>query len=62
MVTPTDVRSPLLTYAEAAGFLRVSRRSVARLVEEGELPTVRILGRVLFDQRALTQFVARCAR
>lgn len=49
----------LLTYPEAAAQLRISRRSLERLVAARDVPTVTIGGRVLFDPFELSQFIER---
>lgn len=49
--------TPLLTIDEAAAILRLSRRSIERLVAAGELRPVRFGRRVLFTERELAAFV-----
>lgn len=48
----------LVTVAEAAAILRLSRRQVERYVAAGRLRPVRFGRRVLFTQRELEAFVA----
>jgi excisionase family DNA binding protein len=56
MDTPKE--SGLLTMKEATDFLRVSRSTVYRLLERGELPGYKIAHRWVFDQKDLREFVA----
>ena len=51
----------LLTLAEVAERLRVSRRTVERLITAGRIRPVRIGRRVLVTERELGAFVASCA-
>lgn len=50
--------SGLLTTAEAAGYLRLSRRSMERLVAGRQVPVVHIGRRVLLRQADLDAFIA----
>lgn len=71
-VTPPPVTAPrtasasagpaLLTTDEAAGLLRVHRRTVQRLVERGELAAVRLGSAVRFDPVDLTALTHRLKR
>jgi excisionase family DNA binding protein len=49
--------SPLLETDEVARLLRVSRRTVERLVASGELTALRIRGRVLYTAEDVNEFV-----
>jgi excisionase family DNA binding protein len=44
---------PLMTVDETAAFLKVSRRQVYRLLDNGELPAVRVGTRIRVDPDAL---------
>lgn len=57
-VAPQQQRR-LLSYAEAADYLSVSRRTVTSLATAGELPRVNIGHRVLFDVTDLDAYVQR---
>ena len=50
--------SLLLTVGEAASSLRVSTRTVVRLVKRGELKSIRIGRRVLLPRDSLKEFAA----
>lgn len=39
--------SPLLTIRQAADLLSISERTMRRIIQRGEVPTVRMLGRVI---------------
>jgi excisionase family DNA binding protein len=52
----------LLTVPEVAERLRVSRRTVERLIRDGRIRSVRIGRRVLVTEREVGAFVATCAR
>lgn len=52
----------LLTVAETAGRLRVSRRTVERLIKAGRLRPVRIGRRVLITTQELEAFLAWARR
>ncbi len=54
--------TPLLTVTQAAEQLRVSRRTLYRLVGEGQLRPTRIRGRTLFTEKELAAFVAAASR
>ena len=51
----------LLTVSESADRLRLSRRTVERLIASGRIRPVRIGRRVLVTERELEAFVASCA-
>ncbi|MBA2361424.1 MAG: helix-turn-helix domain-containing protein [Actinobacteria bacterium] len=53
-----SVFEPLLSVTSAARVLGLSRATAWRLVWAGELPTVRIGGRVLVEPETLRQFIA----
>ena len=56
----TSARQTLLTLAEAARHLRVSGRTVTRLISSGYFPVVRITSRALrVDLADLDRFVER---
>lgn len=48
-----------LTVSEAAEYLRVSTRQVYRYRESGEVPVIKIRGRVLFDRADLDALMQR---
>ena len=56
MDTPRE--NGLLTMKETTAFLRVSRSTVYRLLDRGELPGYKIARRWVFDQKDLREFVA----
>ena len=51
-----------LTLVEAAWSLGVSERKVRGLVEEGELPVVKLGGRVLYDPEDLKALMLKCKK
>jgi excisionase family DNA binding protein len=53
----TPHRTQLLDYDEAAAFSRLSRMSLRRQVDAGNLPVVRIGRRVLFRLEDLEEFI-----
>ena len=53
----TGAQSPLITAAELAAYLRMSRRQVYQLVRDGILPFARIGRAVRFDLRVIDEFV-----
>jgi excisionase family DNA binding protein len=64
VTTPTNLgdvdvggRDCLLTIAEAAGFLRVSTKSIRRLIGRGELRAVRIGRAIRIDPESLRRLV-----
>jgi len=56
MDTPKE--NEFLTMKETTEFLRVSRSTVYRFLERGELPGYKISKRWVFDQKDLREFVA----
>ncbi len=51
---------PLLhSVAESADLLRVSTRTLSRMIERGELPVVKFGARVLLDHRDLLALINR---
>jgi excisionase family DNA binding protein len=57
MPTTTEPR-PLLSVAEVAVRLNVSRRLIEKMVAARELPVVRVRKRTLVDPRALEEWIA----
>jgi len=57
--TPTPPASGLLTTPEAADYLRLSRRSMERLVAGRQVPVVHIGRRVLLRQADLDAFITK---
>jgi excisionase family DNA binding protein len=54
-----NYQSPLLTLNEAAEYLRIGRTSLYRLINSGQIETVKMLKRKqLIEQRVLDQFVS----
>jgi excisionase family DNA binding protein len=53
----TNAGTRLLDVKEAAAFLNVSTRTLWSMANSGELPSVRIRRRVLFDLRDLEAFI-----
>lgn len=55
----SNYESPLFTIDEAAGYLRIGRTSLYRLIKSGHIATVKMLPRKqLIEQKVLDQFVA----
>jgi excisionase family DNA binding protein len=50
------VSTPLLSVAEAAGYLGVRRRLVYQLIENGEIRAVKMGRAVLIEERSLWEF------
>ena len=61
MTSDQPFTSPLRTIPEVAQFLRVSPRTVARLVAGQALPVVRVYGRTLVHEADLQAFVAKAS-
>ncbi len=51
--------TPLLDVAEAAGRLSVSRQTIRRMIDAGELPYVSIGSRVLIRPTDLDKFIEK---
>jgi excisionase family DNA binding protein len=51
------IMSPLMTYQEAANYLRISLATIDRMVRGGELSSVLIRGRRLFRIRDLDEYI-----
>ncbi len=65
LAPPADVRSVLLTPAEAAGRLSVSESLIYQLCSERRLPHYRIggdgrRGKILIDEQELRAFIRSC--
>lgn len=56
-VVPPAPDAATLTIGEASYLLRVSPTTTRRLVDEGELPSIAIRGRVLVSRRAVDHFL-----
>ena len=54
---PDHTLAPLLTLPEASAFLRLSEKSIRRLIAARRLPCVRLGRRVLFDRSDLLRWV-----
>jgi excisionase family DNA binding protein len=50
--------SKLLSPSEVAGWLSVSRATVYRLVDAGQIPVVRVGGQLRFDRAELERWLA----
>jgi excisionase family DNA binding protein len=60
MQSPEITATPkLLTYGEAARFLRVSEKTIWTLTHNNTIPLVRILRRCLIDEADLVRFIER---
>lgn len=57
--SPPPKPTRLLTPSEAAGYLSISPRTLARLVAAGDVGCVRIGGQRRFELEALLAYVAR---
>lgn len=57
MSTPTALRQATVSVDEAARFLGISRRSAYRAAASGELPAVRIGGRIVVSRDRLLEMV-----
>jgi excisionase family DNA binding protein len=56
----TEMERPeLLTVLEVAGFLRVSRATVYRLIHDGDLQKIKCRSRTLFETSAVEALVRR---
>jgi excisionase family DNA binding protein len=51
------ITSPLMTYQEAANYLRISLATIDRMVRAGEISSVLIRGRRLFRIRDLDEYI-----
>jgi len=51
------IMSPLLTYQEAANYLRISLATIDRMVRAGEISSVLIRGRRLFRIRDFDDYI-----
>ncbi|MBN2467128.1 MAG: helix-turn-helix domain-containing protein [Deltaproteobacteria bacterium] len=47
----------ILTIEEAAHFLRISKRSLYKLVKQGIIPGKRVLNKWRFDQQSLRRWI-----
>jgi excisionase family DNA binding protein len=54
-----SVNVDLLTLTESAAALRISKPTLYRLMETGELATVKIRRRTFIERGELTRFIAR---
>jgi excisionase family DNA binding protein len=57
IVEETGKSVPLMTYQEAADYLRISLATIDRMVRAGELCSVLIRGRRLFRIRDLDEYI-----
>ena len=57
--TDPELQTRLLTPGEAAGFLSVSTRTLSRIVQQGDLPIIRVGGSNRFTMTDLTDYIAR---
>ena len=55
----STVETPLLTVAESAAFLRVSRATAYRLIASGEIPAHRVGGQIRIHSDDLRGLVTR---
>jgi len=58
MATPEDTR-PLLTPAEAAELANVSRKTVYREIDRGELPALHVGRQLRIDPTDLSRYLGR---
>lgn len=57
-----DMLEPLLSVEEVSKLLRISESGVYRLLRRGELASVKVGGRTLFEPRAVREFIAASRR
>ena len=55
---PKQLKRPLLTLAEAAEYLRTSKWTIYRLLDENQLKSIRIRGRRLIPEIEIEHFIA----
>ena len=55
--TPTPLE-PLLNIDQTAALLGICSKTVRRYIREGELPSIRVVGRVRLDPADIRAFVA----
>lgn len=56
--TATAVLEPLMSIDEVASVLRISHRGVYRLIERGEIPTLKVGHRTLVEPAEVRAFIA----
>jgi excisionase family DNA binding protein len=47
----------ILDIDEAAEYLKMSRKSLERLVRKGEIPATQLIGKWIFSERQLTDYI-----
>jgi excisionase family DNA binding protein len=55
---PTTALEPLLSVDEVAELLRISESGVYRLIRKGELVSLKVGGRTLFEPVTIREFIA----
>jgi len=48
----------ILTINEAAAFLKVGKRTIYKLVQEGKIPAKKVLNKWRFEKKRLIQWIA----
>jgi excisionase family DNA binding protein len=57
--TPAPIIEPVLDLTEVADWLKVSRRTIERLVASGKLRAVKVGSRIRVEPRALREYLDR---
>jgi excisionase family DNA binding protein len=57
--TPAPIVEPCLDLTEVADWLKVSRRTIERLIASGELKAIKIGARIRVEPRSLSEFLDR---
>ena len=47
----------ILTVAQVANYLQISKKSVYKLVQQGELPASKVLNRLRFSKEVVDQYI-----
>lgn len=59
---PSSALEPLLSVEEVSGLLRISESGVYRLLRRGQVASVKVGGRTLFEPQAIREFIAASRR
>jgi len=56
------MRTPIMTLEEAAGFLKMGKRSLYKLIKQKKIPYRKVLNKFRFEKQTLIDWIANAGK